>query len=71
METTKKRPMAYGVYSIIAQSCDCSPVYVKKVLANKRTPRTHKALKAKMILEKYEAYNELFNNNTTINPQTL
>ena len=65
METTKKRPITYGIYNMIAQSCDCSPSYVKQVLAKTRTPKTQNAIKAQMILKKYAAYNEIFNNNNS------
>ena len=71
METTKKRPITYGMYNILAKSCNCSPGYVKQVLARTRVPKTENAVKALLILEKYEAYNKFFNNNTNINPQTL
>lgn len=64
--------MTYGIYNMIAQSCNCSPDYVKKVLERSRTPKTQRAIKAQAILEKYAAYNQIFNNNNNaIKAQTL
>lgn len=52
METTNKYSKLRRQGGFIARICECSPAYVNMVLNGERTPKTARADKAQLILEK-------------------
>lgn len=52
METTNKYSKLCHQFTFLARACECSPAYVIMVLNGQRTPKTSRAGKAQLILEK-------------------